>query len=112
MRPLLLLPACVGSDSVSVFSGSLAVASSKPEMVMNLRPGLVGLNFLSGICFSSDAPEQSFDLLAFAEGDDGFLPARGVADRAADAKVAAAVCAPRRRAGVLSARVPRASLLP
>src|SRR5260370_17759129 len=111
MRPWLFLPACVGSDSVSVFSGSLAVTSSKPEMVMNLRPGVVGFDFVSGMCVSSDAPEQAFDLLAFAEGDDGLLPARGVADRAADAKVAAGLAAHGHGVDVLDADALRLVLL-
>src|SRR5216683_265741 len=91
IRPWLFLPAWVGSDSVSVFSGSLAVTSSKPEMVMNLLPGLVGLNFLSGIFLY--APEQPFDLLAFTERDDGLLPTGGVADRADAAQAAPALAA-------------------
>src|ERR1700716_3003112 len=87
MRPWLLRPACVGSDSTRVFSGSSAVISSNPEMVMNRRPGLVGLNFLSGM-FSSYAPEQPFDLLTLAEGDDCLLPGRRVTDRADTAQAA------------------------
>src|SRR6266849_9685168 len=93
MRPWLLRPACVGSDSTRLFSGSWAVTSSNPLMVMKRRPGLVGLNFLSGICFLSDAPEQAFDLLTFAERDDGLLPAGGVADRADSAQAAAVLAA-------------------
>src|SRR5713226_4457866 len=92
MRPWLLRPACVGSDSSSVFSGSLVVISSKPATDMNRRPGLVGLNFLIGI-FLSDAPEEAFDLLAFPEGDDGLLPAGGVAERADSPKAAAGLAA-------------------
>src|SRR5439155_8342951 len=81
MRPWLLRPACVGSDSSRVFSGVSVVISSKPEIVMNLLPGLVGLNFLTGI-FSLDAPEQAFDLLAGAERHDRLLPVGRLADRA------------------------------
>src|SRR6266851_3064883 len=62
MRPWLLRPACVGSASTSVFSGSSVVISSKPEIAMKRRPGLVGLNFLIGMVLLSDAPKQAFDL--------------------------------------------------
>src|SRR5207237_8431972 len=82
MRPWLLRPACVGSDSSSVFSGVSVVISSKPEIVMKRRPGLVGLNFLTGILFLSDAPEQAFDLLARSKRDDCLLPVGRIADRA------------------------------
>src|SRR4030081_3672651 len=75
MRPWVWRPACVGSDSSRVFSGSLAVTSSKPEIVMKRRPGLVGLNFLTGIFLY--APEEPFDFLAGPERDDCFLPVRG-----------------------------------
>jgi hypothetical protein len=34
---------------VRLFSGFERVTSSKPETVMNRRPGLVGLNFFSGM---------------------------------------------------------------
>src|SRR5256885_16027372 len=49
MRPWLFRPAWVGIDSIRVFSGVSVVISSNPEMVMKRRPGLVGLNFLTGI---------------------------------------------------------------
>src|SRR5260370_2397824 len=88
MRPWLLRPACVGSDSTSVFSGSSVVISSKPEIAMKRRPGLVGLNFLIGMVLLSDAPKQPFDLLAFAERDDGLLPGGRVSDRTDPARVA------------------------
>src|SRR5450759_2893424 len=91
MRPWLLRPACVGSDSSKVFSGSLAVTSSKPDTDMKRRPGLVGLNFLIGTF--SDAPEQAFDLLTGAEGDDCLLPIGGVADRSDPALAAASLAA-------------------
>src|SRR5258708_16087010 len=93
MRPWLLRPACVGSDSTRVFSGSSVVISSKPEIAMKRRPGLVGLNFLIGMVFPSDAPKQAFDFLAFAERDDGLLPGRGVADGADAAQVAPGLAA-------------------
>src|SRR5438309_3245285 len=57
-----------GSCSSSDFSGSEAVISSKLEVAMKRRPGLVGLYFFTGmVC--SNAPEQAFQLLAGAEGD-------------------------------------------
>src|SRR6266849_976341 len=58
MRPWLLRPACVGSDSTSVFSGSSVVISSKPEIAMKRRPGLVGLNFLIGMVFLYTLPKR------------------------------------------------------
>src|SRR6266853_4565591 len=96
MRPWLLRPACVGSDSIKVFSGSSVVTSSNPDTDMKRRPGLVGLNFLIGISFCLDAPEQAFDLLAFAQSDDRLLPIGGVADRATGSALAAATLATHR----------------
>src|SRR5438445_11024355 len=101
MRPWLLRPAWVGKDSTRLFSGSWAVTSSNPLMVMKRRPGLVGLNFLSGILVSLHAPEEAFDLLAFAERDDCLLPAGGVAGHAPGAQVATALPAHGHRIDVL-----------
>src|SRR5260370_36321007 len=95
MRPWLLRRACVGSDSIQVFSGSSVVPSSNPDTDMKRRPGLVGLNFLIGI-LSLDAPEEAFDLLAFAKSHDRLLPIGGVADRAAGPALAAATLATHR----------------
>src|SRR5712691_9520643 len=58
MRPWLLRPACVGRDSTRVFSGSSVVISSKPEIAMKRRPGLVGLNFLIGMVFFYTLPNK------------------------------------------------------
>src|SRR5690348_11534800 len=97
MRPWLFLPACVGRDSSRVFSGASVVISSNPEIVMKRRPGLVGLNFLTGMLFLSDAPEQAFDLLALSERDDRLLPVGRAAHGAgADATEAAALLAAHR----------------
>src|SRR5437899_9512782 len=89
MRPWLLRPAWVGIDSIRVLSGVSVVISSKPEMDMKRRPGLVGLNFLTGIGVCLHAPKEAFDLLAFAQSHDGFLPVGGVADGSDAAEVAA-----------------------
>src|SRR3979411_2102556 len=93
MRPWLLRPACVGSDSSRVFSGSSVVTSSKPDTDMKRRPGLVGLYFLMGIF--SDAPEEAFDLLPGAKRHDGFLPVGGMADRSEAAHAATLLAAHR-----------------
>src|SRR5258708_29712690 len=95
MRPWLLRPAWVGIDSSKVFSGSSVVTSSNPDTDMKRRPGLVGLNFLIGMLFL-DAPEQDFDLLAFAESQDRLLPIGGMADRAAGPALATATLAAHR----------------
>src|SRR5579862_5337034 len=92
MRPWLLRPACVGSDSSSVFSGSSVVTSSKRAIDMKRRPGLVGLNFLTGI-FHLDPTKQPFDLLAFAQGHDGLLPVRRLPLGRTAAEVAALLAA-------------------
>src|SRR5215471_10422392 len=60
--PWLLRPARLGSFSRRLFSGSVAVISSKLAVAMKRRPGLVGLYFLTGI--SLQAPEQAFQPLA------------------------------------------------
>src|SRR2546423_14281535 len=127
MRPWLFRPACVGRDSSSVFSGVSVVISSKPEIVMKRRPGLVGLNFLTGIYETlpnrpsilhptkssiSRGPrnpvrgsflntsKQPFDLLALAQSHDRLFPVCGPADLArADAAEAAALL-PSHRDGV------------
>src|SRR2546423_839197 len=74
--PWLLRPALLGSFSRRLFSGSVAVISSKLAVAMNRRPGLVGLYFLTGI---SQAPEQAFQPLALLQGHDGLLPGGGAA---------------------------------
>src|SRR5438128_1898688 len=111
MRPWLFLPACVGSDSSRVFSGVSVVISSKPEIDMNLLPGLVGLNFLTGIFLH--APEQAFDLLAFAERHDRLLPVGRLADRARSgaAKAAPLLAAHAHRVDVADLDVLRLVLL-
>src|SRR5438270_11957240 len=91
MRPWLLRPACVGSDSTRLFSGLSVVISSKLEIDMNRRPGLVGLNFLTGIYL--DPTKQPFDLLALTEPDDRLLPVRRAALGRAAAQIAAALAA-------------------
>src|SRR6266851_540748 len=97
MRPWLFLPACVGRDSSRVFSGVSVVTSSKPEIVMKRRPGLVGLNFRTGIVFSLYAPEQALDLLARSKRDDRLLPIGRAAHGArADTAEAAALLAAHR----------------
>src|SRR5690349_1686611 len=93
MRPWLLRPELEGSFSSRDFSGSAAVISSKLEVAMKRRPGLVGLYFLTAISLLH-RPEQAFQLLAGAEGDDGLLPIRGIA------RDAAAPAAPRLAAHV------------
>src|ERR1041385_4426133 len=78
--PWLLRPAWLGSFSRRLFSGSVAVISSKLAVAMKRRPGLVGLYFLTGI---SETPEQAFQPLAGLQGDDGLLPVGGAAGHAA-----------------------------
>src|SRR5260370_30150457 len=92
MRRWLLRPACVGSDSIKVFSGSSVVTSSNPDTDMKRRPGLVGLNFLIGF-LSLDAPEEAFDLLSFAYSHDRLLPIGGLAYHAACPALAASTLA-------------------
>src|SRR5665213_4429693 len=99
MRPWLFRPAWVGSDSRRVFSGSSVVISSNPEIVMKRRPGLVGLNFRSGMLLY--APEQPFNLLAGAERHYRLLPTGRVADRSGAAKAAPALPAHAHRVHVL-----------
>src|SRR5215469_7481804 len=69
--PWLLRPARLGSFSRRLFSGSVAVISSKLAVAMKRRAGLVGLYFLTGI---SETPEQALELLTLLEGHDGLLP--------------------------------------
>src|SRR5215472_4826151 len=76
IRPWLLRPARLGSFSRRLFSGSVAVISSKLAVAMKRRPGLVGLYFLTGM---SHAPEQAFQPLPRLQGDDRLLPVGGVA---------------------------------
>src|SRR5579884_2515984 len=73
MRPWLLRPARLGSFSRRLFSGFERVTSSKLEVAMNRRPGLVGLYLRTGIL---DPSEQSFQL-AGGQGHHGLLPVRG-----------------------------------
>ena len=56
MRPRLFRPPFFVSGSSSDFSGSDFVTSSKPDVAMKRRPGLVGLYFLSAI--RRDAPSK------------------------------------------------------
>ena len=49
MRPMLLRPPFFVSFSVSAFSGRDFVTSAKSETDMWRRPGLVGLNRLTGM---------------------------------------------------------------
>src|SRR5215831_6212253 len=79
--PWLLRPARLGRLSSSLFSGSVAVISSKLAVSMKRRPGLVGLYFLVGMLL--DASKQAFQLLARLQGDDRLLPVRGTARHAA-----------------------------
>src|SRR5919108_518767 len=83
--PWLLRPARFGRRSVRLFSGRSVVTSSKPDVVMKRRPGLVGLYFLTAIRLQT--PEEAFEPLARAERDHGLLPVGGTA---ADAPLAAA----------------------
>src|SRR5919202_2277222 len=76
MRPWLFRPALFLSGSSRLFSGSVAVISSKLGVDMKRRPGLVALYFLIGML--SDSPEQTFQA-AGLQGHDGLLPARRVA---------------------------------
>src|SRR5260370_39577549 len=71
IRPWLLRPELLGSFSRRLFSGSVAVISSKLAVTMKRRPGLVGLYFLTGI---SHAPEQAVQPLAGPQGDGRPLP--------------------------------------
>jgi hypothetical protein len=49
MRPLLLRPPVFLTELVRLFSGFERVTSSKPETVIQRRPGDVGLNFFRAI---------------------------------------------------------------
>jgi hypothetical protein len=49
MRPLLLRPPVFLTELVRLFSGFERVTSSKPDTVIQRRPGLVGLNFFRAI---------------------------------------------------------------
>src|SRR5215217_3969404 len=88
MRPLLFRPPVFLAGSTRLFSGSDFVISAKSETVMNLRPGLVGLNFLVGIYVTSFlaemrqhfsrsnlGPLEDLDRLALAQLHDRLLPA-------------------------------------
>src|SRR3981081_403989 len=81
IRPWLLRPALLGSFSRRLFSGSVAVISSKLDVAMKRRPGLVGLYFLTGI--ESEAPEKAFQPLTGLQGHDGLLPVGSAARHAA-----------------------------
>src|ERR671931_1609469 len=83
--PWLFRPARFGSRSVRLFSGRSVVTSSKLDVVMKRRPGLVGLYFLTAIRLQT--PEEALEPLARAERDHGLLPVRRAAT---DAPLAAA----------------------
>src|SRR3954470_1597608 len=74
MRPLLFRPPVFLTGSSRLFSGSFFVTSSNVETDMKRRPGLVGLNFLTGMGLKVRGPEE-LDLLARVELDDCLLPA-------------------------------------
>src|SRR5262245_12879747 len=75
--PLLFLPPVRRLGSVSAFSGSCFVTSSKDNVVMKRRPGEVGLYCFSaiGLCLL----EELDHLLALFEDDEGLLPVRAPA---------------------------------
>src|ERR1041385_9150308 len=68
-RPLTLRPPVRSLVSISDFSGFDVVSSSKVEMVIDRREGLVGFWTLKGM----SGPFEEFDALTLLHGGDGLL---------------------------------------
>src|ERR1700736_994061 len=85
MWPLLLRPECFLRTSISERSGSFLVISLKSAVVMKRRAALVGLYFFTAILLLEVVHAAQGDLLPRGYGDDGLLPVRLGAGRAAAA---------------------------
>src|SRR5437660_9875670 len=85
MWPLLLRPECFFLTSSGDCSGAFFVSSLKSAVVMKRRAALVGLYFLTAILLLEVVHAAQLNFLAGREGDDGLLPVRLDAGRAAAA---------------------------